>query len=205
MQLSECVCCVAVTFKMTGRAEQRICIKVCIKLERSSMVTTWMIQKAAAMGNWWLAASSWQHAHLCITSHAEILAKYQITQVIRFPYSPDLALCNFWLFPKLKSPWKRKRFQTIDEIQENTTGQLMVIGRFVWGPKVPTLRGLKCHCPVYNVSCAFFNKCLFFIVYDWVLSGQNLPSLISWRISCIWKRVQILRCPNEHHLHTTAL
>ena len=38
---------------------------------------------------------------------------------------------DFWLFPKLKSPWKGKRFQTINEIQENTTGQLMVVGRTV--------------------------------------------------------------------------
>ena len=43
------------------------------------------------------------------------------------PYSPDLAPCDFWLFPKLKSPFKGKRFQTISEIQENTTGQLMAI------------------------------------------------------------------------------
>ena len=26
------------------------------------------------------------------------------------PYSPDLALCDFWLFPKLKSPLKVRRF-----------------------------------------------------------------------------------------------
>ena len=47
---------------------------------------------------------------------------------------PGLAPCNFWLFPKLKSPLKGKRFQTADEIQENTTGRLMVTGRTVWGP-----------------------------------------------------------------------
>ena len=45
------------------------------------------------------------------------------------PYSPDLAPCNFWLFPKLNSLLKGKRFQTIDEIQENTAGQLMAIGK----------------------------------------------------------------------------
>ena len=39
----------------------------------------------------------------------------------------DLAPCNFWVFPKLKSPLKRKRFQTIGEIRENTTGQLIAI------------------------------------------------------------------------------
>ena len=59
------------------------------------------------------------------------LGKHQMTQVTQPPYSPDLALCNFWLFPKLKSPLKGKGFQTIDEIQENMTGQLMVIGRTV--------------------------------------------------------------------------
>ena len=52
MPLSEHVYCVAVAFKMTEQVEQRICIKFCIKLEHSSAETIWMIQKAAAMGNW---------------------------------------------------------------------------------------------------------------------------------------------------------
>ena len=52
------------------------------------------------------------------------LAKHQITQVTQPLYSPDLAPCKVWLSPKLKSSLKRKRFQTIDEIQENTLGQL---------------------------------------------------------------------------------
>ena len=42
-------------------------------------------------------------------------------------HEPDLVPCNFWLFPKLKSPLKGKRFQSVDEIQENTMGQLMAI------------------------------------------------------------------------------
>ena len=43
-------------------------------------------------------------------------------QVTKPPYSPDLVPCDFWLFPKLKSPLKGKRFQTVDEIQENRIG-----------------------------------------------------------------------------------
>jgi hypothetical protein len=31
------------------------------------------------------------------------LAKHHITQVCQPPCSPDLAPCDFWLFPKLKS------------------------------------------------------------------------------------------------------
>ena len=52
MPLSDYVYCVAVTFKMTERVEQQICIKFCAKLEHSSMETIRMIQKAAAVGNW---------------------------------------------------------------------------------------------------------------------------------------------------------
>ena len=107
------------------------------------METIRMIQKAAAMGNWRLAASSEQCTCSCITPRAVF---WQNVKTHRWPspsYSPYLMPCNFWLFPKLKSPLKGKRFQTIDEIQENKTGQLMVIGRIVWGPKVPTLKGTE--------------------------------------------------------------
>ena len=34
------------------------------------------------------------------------------------PYSPDLALADFLLFLKLKTPLKGKRFVTIEEIKE---------------------------------------------------------------------------------------
>ena len=67
------------------------------------------------------------------------LVKHQITQVTQLPYSQDLVPCDLWLFPKLKSPLKGKRFQTIDAIGENTAGQLMAFGRTVRS-KVPTLK-----------------------------------------------------------------
>ena len=130
MLLSEHVYYVAIAFKMIGQVEQQICVTFCVNLEHSSTETI-QIQKPEAMGNWRLAASSGQRARSCITSHAEFLAKHQITQVTQPPYSPDWVPCNFQLFPKLKSPLKGKRFQTINEIEENMTGQLMVTGRTV--------------------------------------------------------------------------
>ena len=54
-----------------------------------------------------------------------LLAKHQVTQP---PYNTDLLPCNIWLFLKLKSPLKGKRFQTINEIQENMGGQMMALG-----------------------------------------------------------------------------
>ena len=71
---------------------------------------------------------------MCLLMHhiscmQSFLVKHQITQVTQCPYSPDLVPCDFWLSPKLKSPLKGKKFESTDEIQGNTTGQLMVIGR----------------------------------------------------------------------------
>ena len=40
-----------------------------------------------------------------------------IETVPHLPYSPDLAPCNFWLFPKLRS----YRFETIEEMKEAVT------------------------------------------------------------------------------------
>ena len=87
-----------------------------------------MNQKAEAM-----ATGDWRLHHDNTPAHASclmqsFLTKHQITQVIQPLYSPDLVPCDFWLFPKLKSPLKGKSFQTVDEILENTTGQLMAIG-----------------------------------------------------------------------------
>ena len=71
------------------------------------------------------------------------------------PYRLDLVPCNFCLFPKLKSPLKEKRIQTVSEIQENMTGQLMAIGRAVCGPKMPTWKATEVsyvQCFLYLVS-----------------------------------------------------
>ena len=156
MLSSEHVYCVAVTFKMTEWVEQQICIKFCIKLEHSSTETIQMIQKTTAPGNWWLAALSQQCS--CIMSHAEFFL-WNIKSprwLSQSPYSPELAPCVCWLFPKLKASLKGKRFQAVNEIQENKTGQLMVIGRTVWGPRSLLWTGLRHHCPMYNVSCILY-------------------------------------------------
>ena len=151
-------------FKMAEPGKQQISIKFCIKLEHSPMKTIWMIQKATVMGNWWSAASTRQHAHSCITSRAEFFSKTSSHPGDSAPYSPDSAPCGFRLFPKLKFPLKGKRFQTIDEIQENATGQLMGFGRTMRGPKVPAFKGTEASlsCVQCFCVCILFNKCLYF-------------------------------------------
>ena len=120
------------------------------------METIQMTQGDAGMGT-----CDWQLHQDSAPSHAprlrhSFLVKHQITPATQPPYSSNMVPCGFWLFPKLQWPLKGKRFQTTDKIQENMMGQLVVIGRRVWGPKVPTLKGPGHHYPVYTVSCILY-------------------------------------------------
>ena len=106
------------------------------------------------------ATGEWQLHHDNMPAHASLLmqsflAKLQITQVTQPHNNPDLALCNFWLFPKLKSPLKGKRFQSLNETQENRMGQLMATGRTVWDPKVLTLKETE-----VSLACVQWSLCL---------------------------------------------
>ncbi|PNF18540.1 hypothetical protein B7P43_G08515 [Cryptotermes secundus] len=47
----------------------------------------------------------------------EFLAKNKMAVVPHPLYSPDLAPCNFFLFPKMKIKLKGRRFDTVEEIQ----------------------------------------------------------------------------------------
>ena len=51
---------------------------------------------------------------------SQFLAKNNMTVIPHPPYSPDLAPCDFFLFPKLKLRMKGRRFNTIEEIQEES-------------------------------------------------------------------------------------
>jgi len=64
------------------------------------------------------------HASLLIRSY---LAKHQKSVVPHPPYSPDLAPADFFLFPKLKTTSKGRRFQTIEEIKEYAIRELRAI------------------------------------------------------------------------------
>ena len=70
-------------------------------------------------------------------SYRGFLVKHQITQVTQ-AYA-------LWLlaFPKTKITLGREEISDINDIRENMTGQLVVIGRTVWGPKVPILKGTE--------------------------------------------------------------
>jgi transposase len=64
------------------------------------------------------------HASLLIR---KFLAKQETIVVPQPPYSPDLALADIFLFPKLKPTLKGRRFQTVEEIKENSLQDLRAI------------------------------------------------------------------------------
>jgi hypothetical protein len=57
----------------------------------------------------------------------DFLAEHNIPVVRQAPYSPDMAPCDFWLFPRLKMTLKGTRFEPREEIIQNATKQLNII------------------------------------------------------------------------------
>ena len=117
------------------------------------------------------ATGDWQLHHDNIPAHAEIFGKTSNHPGDSAPLQPRFGALQLLDFPrKLKSSLKWKRFQTVDEIQENTmVKKLMAIGRTVWGPKVPTLKRTEAslsyvECFLYLVSSSI-NVSIFHITW----------------------------------------
>jgi len=55
------------------------------------------------------------------------LASHGIPVIQQPPYSPEMAPCDFWLFPQLKTVLKGKRFEDIDTIKKNVMSTLNTI------------------------------------------------------------------------------
>ena len=58
------------------------------------------------------------HNSILVTDY---LTKMGIETVPHLPYSPDLASCDFCLFPKLKEKLRGCRYETIEELKEAMT------------------------------------------------------------------------------------
>ena len=139
------------------------------------------MKMATAMGTWCSAASSWLRAHSCITSRAEFFGKTSNHPSDSASLQPSFGTLWLLAFPKTKITFEReeisdcqwdsgkyngrvhgdsnKGFCRVFWTMEETLGELCEIPRcLLW-------RGLMCHCPMYNSSCIFFNKCLCFPYY----------------------------------------
>ncbi|UYV64514.1 hypothetical protein LAZ67_3001065 [Cordylochernes scorpioides] len=75
---------------------------------------------------------NWLLHHDNATAHTSLLvrdflAKNNTLMMPQPPYSPDLAPCDFFLFPKLKRPMKGRRYATLDEIKAASKEELKKI------------------------------------------------------------------------------
>lgn len=78
------------------------------------------------------ASREWQRHHENESAHSapkvqQFSAKANILQVRQTLYSPDLAHCRLFIFPKIKTHFKRIRFKDTEKIEENATKQLLAI------------------------------------------------------------------------------
>jgi hypothetical protein len=79
----------------------------------------------------------------------EFLAKESIMKLDHLPYSPDLAPCDFWLFPKLKTALKGHRLSDIIDNQGTCNNHLAQHSRrgvpeMFWAVETPTHRVYWC-------------------------------------------------------------
>ena len=187
MPLSEHVYCVTITFEMTEQVEQRICIKFCVKLEHSSMETIRVIQKATAMGKWWLAASPWQHTHSCIAFCAEFFGKTS-----NHPGDSVLLQPRFGYLWLLAFPQTKVTFES-----EEISAHWWDSGKIWWSSwwrlelcEVPRSYfegdwGITVLCTTFLEFCLFFNNCLYVSYYmaGYLLDGlHEYVSNIAWGI-----------------------
>ncbi|PNF31118.1 hypothetical protein B7P43_G15696 [Cryptotermes secundus] len=93
--------------------EQHVCIKFCFKFGKTAAETHQMLKQAFGENS--------------LGQTNEFLAKNKMAVVPHPPYSPDLAPCDFFLFPKMKIKLKGQRSDTVEEIQVETQTVLNIL------------------------------------------------------------------------------
>jgi hypothetical protein len=78
------------------------------------------------------ASHNWQLHHDNALAHSHhliqsFLAKHGIPVVRQAPNSPDMAPCDFRVFPKLMRPLKGSRFDSREDIMRNVTKELKIL------------------------------------------------------------------------------
>ena len=83
-------------------------------------------RRASWAGKTWILHHDNAPAHTAL-SVKQFLVSKEITTLHHPPYSPDLAPCDFFLFPKLKGILKGTRFQGVEDIKTSVTIHLKTI------------------------------------------------------------------------------
>jgi hypothetical protein len=85
---------------------------------------------------------------VCSSASTQFLGKHRMAVIPHPPYCPDLAPCDFFLFPKMKLKLKGRRFGTIEEIRAESQRVLDTDRKGLPGsiPKMEEMVGLVSTC-----------------------------------------------------------
>ena len=172
MQLSEHVHCV-LHLKLLSEYSNESASNFALSLN----VPLWKLFRWSRRPQLW-ATGDWQLYNDDAHSHDHILyrvfSKTSNHPGDSAPLQPRFGSVWLLAFPKTKITFERKSYKTINEIQGNTMGQLTVMGRTVWGPKVPTLKGTET-----SLSCV---QCFLYLVR----SSVNASTFHSTWLDTFW-------------------
>ena len=97
---------------------------------------------------------------------------------------PRFAALQLVAFPKTKITLEREEISDVNEIQKNTTGQLMAIGRTVWDPKVPIFKGTEVSLPrvqcFWHLVISSVNISISYYMTGYFLDRPGLVALDNW-------------------------
>jgi len=111
----------------------------------------------------------------------ELLAEKSIPVISQPSYSPDLGLCDFFLFPRLKNHLKGRHFGTLDNIQKSVTDELTGIPAEAFQHCYEQWKQRLCRC----VACLFE-------VFQWHFGRYCILKLRCrklWLMSGYWYRL----------------
>ena len=80
----------------------------------------------------------------------EFLAQNNTVMMPRPPYSPDMAPCGFFLFPKIKRTLKGRRFTAIDDIKSASLKELKAIPKIEFEKCFENWKKRWHKCIIYN-------------------------------------------------------
>ena len=106
-------------------------------------------------GNWWLAASSWQCIHACITFHAEIFLWNIKSSRWLSPLQPRFGTLQLQALPKARIIFEREEIWDHwwdSEKYNSWWGSWWWLGEVCQVPTCLLWSGLRHHYPTYNVS-----------------------------------------------------
>jgi len=115
------------------KTEKEMCVEILLRLRDG--VRRKRLQKWRTNSRFLLHENAPTHRSILVK---DFLANNNVTTTEHPPYSPDLSSADFYLFPRLKSPLKGRRFCNGTDIIQNATKELKSLSKKLLSGMFPT-------------------------------------------------------------------